>query len=408
MKTNTMKQRIKTGFWMTAFSVILLATSTVQAQDRIPREFVDPNEMVSFNGETSMQQAFQILNVFARQYKDKIIINRTNKSGPIGVEIPNMPWFQALEYIANYNSMVIREFPEHYELTEREVFGPGPAGAQRSGVVGAVPDVSFETREVEITATFFEGDKDYMRQLGIDWSIIKGTEVAITNRSASYVTTEVLEADVNWGQIIPGMGSVDINTLFSTFEQEGHGRVLATPKIKVMEGKQGRVQVGQDISIKQRDFAGNVIDRFFSTGTILDVTPQVIVKGDTPFIFLTLRAERSTAVPDPQNTVINKQEASSEVLLLSGETTVIAGLFETQNRETRRGIPILKDLPPWFFGLRYLFGYEAVEANEYELIIVLSAKLVPTLQERIDDRILTIEEQVRRRQQEHRTQTGDL
>jgi general secretion pathway protein D len=247
-----------------------------------------------------------------------------------------------------------------------------------------------------------------MRQLGIDWSIIKGTEVAISNRSASYVTTEVFDAEFNWGEIIPGMGSVDINTLLSTFEEEGKGRVLATPKIKVMEGKAGRVQVGQDISIKQRDFAGNVIDRFFSTGTILDVTPQVIVKGDTPFIFLTLRAERSTAVPDPQNTVINKQEAASEVLLLSGETTVIAGLFETQNRETRRGIPILKDLPPWFFGLRYLFGYEAVESNEYELIVVLTAKLVPTLQERVDQRVLSVEEQVRGQQLRHRTESGDL
>ncbi|MFU8862089.1 MAG: type II secretion system protein GspD [Cyclonatronaceae bacterium] len=407
MKTKTMKHRITTAFWMTAFSTVLLAATVVQAQDRIPREFVDPNELVSFNGETSMQQAFQILNVFARQYKDKIIINRTNKSGPIGVEIPNMPWFQALEYITNYNNMVIREFPEHYELTEREVFGPGPAGAPQ-GVAGAVADVSFETREVEITATFFEGDKNYMRQLGIDWSIIKGTEVAITNRSASYVTTEVLDVDVNWGDIIPGMGSVDINTLLSTFEEEGKGRVLATPKIKVMEGKAGRVQVGQDISIKQRDFAGNVIDRFFSTGTILDVTPQVIVKGDTPFIFLTLRAERSTAVPDPQNTVINKQEAASEVLLLSGETTVIAGLFETQNRETRRGIPILKDLPPWFFGLRYLFGYEAVESSEYELIVVLTARLVPTLEERVNQRVLTVEEQVRGQQQRFRTESGDL
>ena len=407
MKTNTMKHRITTGFWISAFSVLLLAASTVQAQDRIPREFVDPNEMVSFNGETSMQQAFQILNVFARQYKDKIIINRTNKSGPIGIEIPNMPWFQALEYIANYNNMVIREFPEHYELTEREVFGPGPAGAPVAGSTDAVP-VSFETREVEITATFFEGDKNYMRQLGIDWSIIKGTEVAISNRSASYVTTEVLDAEFNWGEIIPGMGSVDINTLLSTFEEEGKGRVLATPKIKVMEGKAGRVQVGQDISIKQRDFAGNVIDRFFSTGTILDVTPQVIVKGDTPFIFLTLRAERSTAVPDPQNTVINKQEAASEVLLLSGETTVIAGLFETQSREIRRGIPILKDLPPWFFGLRYLFGYEAVESNEYELIVVLTAKLVPSLEERVNERVLSTEEQVRGQQLRHRTESGDL
>lgn len=92
-------------------------------------------------------------------------------------------------------------------------------------------------------------------------------------------------------------------------------------------------------------------------------------------------AERSTANPDPVSTIINKQEAVTQVLLYSGESTVIAGLYETDELTIRRGIPFLKDLPPWFFGLRYIFGYNSYEVNQTELIIVIKAEIIPSLRE---------------------------
>ena len=76
-----------------------------------------------------------------------------------------------------------------------------------------------------------------------------------------------------------------------------------------MDGQEGDIQVGQDFSIKQRDFAGNITDAFFSTGTILTATPYIMTDRDTSFIYLDLRVERSTANPDPVSTIINKQEA---------------------------------------------------------------------------------------------------
>ena len=43
----------------------------------------------------------------------------------------------------------------------------------------------------------------------------------------------------------------------------------------------------------------------------------------------------------------------------------------------RKGIPILKDLPPWFFGLCYLFGYNRTETAQKELIIIIKASILP-------------------------------
>jgi len=169
-----------------------------------------------------------------------------------------------------------------------------------------------------------------------------------------------------------------------------------------MDGQEGRIQVGQDFSIKQRDFAGNVTDQFFSTGTILLVRPQIVEVGDTTLIYLELEAERSSAQPDPVSTVINKQQANTHALLLDGESTVIAGLYRTEESEVRRGIPILKDLPGWFFGLKYLFGYNSIDRQESELVVLLQAELEDPLDERIQRSFQSKGELLSRKQQRHR------
>jgi type IV pilus assembly protein PilQ len=69
--------------------------------------------------------------------------------------------------------------------------------------------------------------------------------------------------------------------------------------------------------------------------------------------------------------------------MLNGEETVIGGMFINQTTKVRTGIPFLKDLPWWFFGLRYIFGTDQDLVTKKELVILLRAELVPTLKERL-------------------------
>jgi type IV pilus assembly protein PilQ len=114
------------------------------------------------------------------------------------------------------------------------------------------------------------------------------------------------------------------------------------------------------------------------------VTPQIITHNDTTFIHLDIDAERSSAQPDPVSTIINKQQAETEALLLDDEATTLAGLYRTEKTEVRRGVPILKDLPPWFFGLKYLFGYNSQDYQMRELVVLLQASIEPSIQDRYD------------------------
>jgi general secretion pathway protein D len=389
-----------------ALSGVLALVAPVHAQVNPPiREYTNPDEMVTLSAETTFPQALQILGGFSRRFAEKALVDRTNRTGPIGFSIPYMHWRQALDYIANAHSLAIMEYAQSIEVVLRPIDSPRvdttritptarvePVNIRRQTNMQAdfIPDL--DTREVEISAIFFEGNRRILREIGVDWSVINDGIVSVTNLNAGGVTLENFIVGIT-----PDLGSStdwEVTALISALEANNAGQILSSPRVKVMDGQAGDIQVGQDISIKQRDFAGNVTDEFYKTGTILTVTPNVISYSDTTFILLNIKAERSTGAPDPVSTIINKQQASTQVLLFSGESTVIAGLYETEELIIRRGIPFLKDLPPWFFGLRYLFGYNSKDYREKELIVVIRATLVPTLHERFNRKLNPLEEEL--------------
>jgi type IV pilus assembly protein PilQ len=178
----------------------------------------------------------------------------------------------------------------------------------------------------------------------------------------------------------------NMDFLLRLFSDYKLGEILSGPQLLVRSGEKGRIQVGEDFSIRERDFAGNLIDRFYSTGVIIEVTPQVITEQGVDFIHMNVDVERSTVQPGQVSTIINKAKATTNLLLLDGEESVIGGLYETTVNTIRTGVPFLKDLPWYVFGLRYIFGYDRDETEKTELIILLKAELVPTLQERITQR----------------------
>ncbi|MCC5942374.1 MAG: type II and III secretion system protein [Balneolaceae bacterium] len=387
--------------------LFLMATQELYSQDRFPgREYTNPDELIILSEDVSFSAALDIIEELALEFRQKIFVNRGSYEGPIGVEIPSMHWEDALRQITAANNMYIAEFDRYIEIidvpADERIRDMDERVAERT----EPPKVTFRSREIEIQATFFQGDRQMIRELGIDWTSLQNDRVRVSSFAAGSVGQDVFEVEASWTDIFNS--GWDINALFSAFEQNNKGEILSSPTIKVLEGELGTIQVGQDFSIKQRDFAGNITDRFFSTGTILRVEPQIFYHEDTPFIYMTVNAERSTAQPDPISTIVNKQEAATEILMLSGESTVIAGLYETEVSSTRRGIPILKDLPGWFFGLRYLFGYESTESTVQELVVLIKATILPSLEERLADPRRNMPELLRERRELFQQEIDEL
>ena len=127
--------------------------------------------------------------------------------------------------------------------------------------------------------------------------------------------------------------------------------------------------MGQKIPIKQFDPSGNTIITFYDVGTKLRVTPHITSENR---ILLHLAPERSSYQFDPNGVVINTQHAETNVVVENGETAVIGGLTNQENKTIKTGLPILKDIPV----IGFLFGYEKKEVITRDLVIFVTPTII--------------------------------
>jgi type IV pilus assembly protein PilQ len=365
-----------------------LALSQIGGRPReLRRAYVAPEEIVSMSKTMPFNQALQIFNDLSKKFLGKVIVDPESRTSPIGVDIDRMHWLDALELILRANKLWYEEYADYIKIVPlTEVTGvTAPAAPTEEEKA----KVEFETREVMISAVFFEADASKLKQYGFSWDFFrgKGVNLGITMSAAegkSGLFTVDVSPDLDFGSLV---------AVFKALESQQIGEVVANPRITVRSGQEGQIQVGSDVSTTVRDFAGNAITQFISTGSIIRVKPQVIRYDTIYFINLNLSIERSNAAQVAVGQIIiNKSSAQTSVLLLDGEETIIGGLYVNEERTTREGVPILKDLPWWFFGLRYLFGFDVKTTVKKELIILLKAEILPTLAERLKERAERISE----------------
>ncbi len=374
--------------------VLFGLTSIIQAQAKQDfqqklKGYTDPEELVTLSESIPFVQAIEVLSKVSEKVSGKRIVSTASITTPIGVEIDKMHYKKALFIIVQYNNLIVEETESNIIVKSK-----GDTKATLAKDIYAPVD----EREVRISAVLFEANVTMMREMGINWEFllsrnglkIGGNLVTVQEEqeqssSSTATTQKPVDFSLNSeSEFTMGKFEGSATALFRFFESENLGKIISRPTISVVNGQTGRTQVGSDIAIKERDFAGNLIDRFYSTGTIIEVKPFIYTEEDIDYVFLDTRVEKSSVVPDATITTITKTQATTKLLLLDGEEVAIGGLFTNDNTSTRRGVPFLKDLPWWVFGLRYIFGYDEVSTTTQEVIMLIKVNILPSLKERID------------------------
>jgi general secretion pathway protein D len=361
----------------------------------------NPDELVTLSASVSFNQAINLLSKVSEKSSGRKIISTVQLDSAIGVELKNMNYFKAMVVLTKMAGLIYDENPNVIVIKRQSV----------NDVVRTKDNyVSPDSREIRISAIFFEADVNKERQLGVNWQTVfsngtsssasalngfspssatsttVGTTTGTTTTTGSSSTTTQITPDFNINgstSFSAGGFSGQISAVLKAFENDNIGDIISSPNVTVLDGADARLQDGQDISIKQKDFSGNVIDNFYSIGSIVLVTPHIITEDNMSYILLKVHVERSSFVPNSTTTIINKTSADTRVVMINGEETVIGGMYIDQVTKTRNGIPFLKDLPWWFFGLRYIFGYDDNLIVKKELVILIKASLVPTIKERL-------------------------
>lgn len=363
-------------FWFVLLLGIL-AQEAVLSQSNLPSEarraLAAPEEIVSFSRSTSFANALLIISDLSKKFSGKMILGQEAYSGPIGVDVNKQHWMTALEMVLRQNGLWYEEYADYIRIV------PFAKTPQKPAAPATPAEDPGKSREVVISAIFFDADIAKLRQAGMSWDFFYGKDVnmAAANNAVD-ARGGLFQVDID-----PALDFADITATFKALESNQLGEVITSPQITVRSGETGRIQVGSDISVTLQDFSGNTVTQFFSTGSIIEVTPEVVIRDSLKYIKLQLTIERSrSSISESGGLEILKSSAETAVLLLDGEETIIGGLFSNEESRVREGIPFLKDLPWWFFGLRYVFGFESKSYRKKELLILIKGEILPTLEER--------------------------
>lgn len=404
--------------WSVLLLLVFLLPLVAQAQDRpsqrLIRTYVPPDQLVSFLPATPFNQFVEFMTPIFERVTGKQVIDPESRSNPIDITVTGMHFFDAFELVLDYQGLTYRETDQFFIIETRPVeslvaAAGGAVQASAEAAPSAVLPATLDSREVQIRAILFQVDLSKARDIGLNWSVIfgenqsGGTGQGGTggggiggNAQGTQGVNFLLKTD----ELFDGLDDIlispsevnfsDLANFFRVLETEGIGETIANPQVTVQSGQEGRIQIGSDVPIQTQDFAGNTITEYISTGIIIDVVPTLIEQSivDTTgaptvsFIHLNTKVENSNGRPSGAGTVIDRSVAQTQVTLLDGEQTIIGGLYATGESVSRRGVPLLKDLPGWFFGLRYVFGRTQRTTTQRELVIVLEARLIDSLLER--------------------------
>lgn len=150
-------------------------------------------------------------------------------------------------------------------------------------------------------------------------------------------------------------------------------KILANPRVAALDGETAYIMIGDRLPVETKFLANGVQQvsvSYVDVGIKLRVTPWVNEDG---IITTKLKPEVSTNIAtDGNNPSIRTREAETTLRVRDGETIVLGGLIQNEDRKTITKIPLLGDLPL----IGRLFKDTGKEKRETELIIFITPKII--------------------------------
>ena len=223
--------------------------------------------------------------------------------------------------------------------------------------------ILFEARILEIELT--EEDA-----FGIDWSRLFESAQGIVGQ-----------------QGLAGAGGSNTTGFFADFvgpefeahldalHARGRLRTLSTPRLVALENMEAEVIVGDRTGYAVTTTINQVTTEsieFLDSGVILRVVGTIDNNGQ---ILLDIHPEVSSASVDANGIPsLSTTEVTTRMLVPNGATIFIGGLIRNIMLETRKGVPVLGDIP----GLRKIFSNKLVTQLNTETIVLITPTIVDT------------------------------
>ena len=272
-----------------------------------------------------------------------------------------------------------------------------------------VKRLDLRTPQVLLETQIVEGQRNILRDLGFQWNFSYTASPATGNATGmnfpNSVTVGGATSDAGGGAQISnfpavigtGAGSAisavldsadggrSLSARLSTLETEGKVKVVSRPQVSTVNNKTAEIKSVETIRVRLPDSGtsvatgsgaqaaggGRTAFEEIDVGIELSVTPQA---SPDYYVLMDLEARSSTfgstIVDNIPSTL--EREATSTILVKSGQTFALGGVYRIEDTDRIEGVPWLKDIP--FVG--WLFRRSFIDKGDEELIFFITPHIV--------------------------------
>jgi type IV pilus assembly protein PilQ len=280
---------------------------------------------------------------------------------------------------ARTNSIIYRDTPENIERVKKLI----------DILDTQTPQVMIEAKVVEVTESFSKslsgslGSGNYSGNSALFGSMNGGNPLSqLVGAPGVYGTDGTAIASGSAGSGLVGfapdlsfLGSnLKLNALLSMGENESEVKVLASPKSVVLNRQRASILSSTPVqgppSTTNVSGAGSTATTpVFQSNISLSVTPTVTNDGG---VLMDLSVSKDLPVQLAAGFGIGARNMTTQVLVDSGVTLIIGGIYTELKTTRAAGFPILRNLPL----VGALFGSESSASEKEELLIFVTPRII--------------------------------
>jgi len=245
-------------------------------------------------------------------------------------------------------------------------------------------------QQVLLEVRFIEISRNAGRELGVQWNRVGDNSIInIGNRTNNLPITAASIAGETAAGVISGASpfgfligrlvaaGVKTDVMINALEEKGIARSLAEPNLVALSGDTASFLAGGEYPVPISGSFGQVTVDFKKYGVGLAFTPTVLGRG-----LINMKIEPEVSQIDTTHSIAVSQgvsvpalivrRASTTVELRDGQSFVIGGLLQTDNKNVIEQLPWLGSVPV----LGTLFSSKSYQKNETDLAIIVTPHLV--------------------------------
>ena len=238
-------------------------------------------------------------------------------------------------------------------------------------------------KQVMIEARIVEATTSFGRNIGVEWTGNYQTSRHPWGGSGprsyayNFATNFSMPTATTAGIAFSNSAATKVlNAQIALAETDNKAKTLSAPKIITRDTKTATIKQGTKIVIPSgTDSSGNKTYEQVDATLKLEVTPKI-----TPNNMVILDIDVSDDFPDysqaiGENVPIRTKNANTQMMVASGDTVIIGGIYKENTGDVTEGVPWLSKIP--IFG--WLFKREAKQKDKSELLIFLTPTVLPSL-----------------------------